>query len=188
MPKGQGLKKAKLIDWWGLATGSVAIICLLIPLSGGGSYFAWSSALVIAMLTIGGVAAIAFVLVEWKVSKLPMVPSKYGIDPPRAWDWKLMLSSGHVQKHGRVCNLGPELPLRILLLRWALFYPTISSECPWCNANRVRCTPDIARYSTSHSFSRIWILHFKVLSIRRSDLGWLYLLDAVSLATVPDMP
>lgn len=79
MPKGQGLNKAKLIDWWGLATGSVAIICLLIPLSGGGSYFAWSSKLVISMLAIGGVAAIAFVLVEWKVSKLPMVPSKYGL-------------------------------------------------------------------------------------------------------------
>lgn len=76
MPKGQGLKKAKLIDWWGLATGSVAIICLLIPLSGGGSYFAWDSTLVISMLAIGGAAAIAFVLVEWKVSKLPMVPSK----------------------------------------------------------------------------------------------------------------
>lgn len=76
MPKGQGLEKAKLIDWWGLATGSVAIICLLIPLSGGGSYFAWNSTLVIAMLAVGGAAAIAFVLVEWKVSKLPMVPSK----------------------------------------------------------------------------------------------------------------
>lgn len=77
MPKGQGLKKAKLIDWWGLATGSVAIIFLLVPLSGGGSYFAWNSTLVISMLAIGATASIAFVIVEWKISKLPMVPSKY---------------------------------------------------------------------------------------------------------------
>ncbi|KAJ4420899.1 hypothetical protein N0V82_004078 [Gnomoniopsis sp. IMI 355080] len=74
MPKGQGLRKAKLIDFWGLATGSVAILCILIPLSGGGSYFAWNSALVISMLAVGVSAAIAFVIVEWKVAKLPMVP------------------------------------------------------------------------------------------------------------------
>lgn len=79
MPKGQGLHKAKLIDWWGLATGSVAIVFLLIPLSGGGSYFAWSSPLVIAMLSIGAIASVVFVIVEWKVSKLPMVPSKCNV-------------------------------------------------------------------------------------------------------------
>lgn len=74
IPKGQGLEKAKLIDYWGLATGSVAVIFILIPISGGGSYFVWGSPLVIAMLAIGGTATIAFVFVEWKVSKLPMVP------------------------------------------------------------------------------------------------------------------
>lgn len=75
MPKGQGFQKAKLVDWHGLFFGSVAIIFLLIPLSGGGSYFQWNSPMVISMLTIGGVSAGAFVYVEWKVSKLPMVPS-----------------------------------------------------------------------------------------------------------------
>ncbi|KAJ5211962.1 uncharacterized protein N7498_003608 [Penicillium cinerascens] len=71
---GNGLAKAKLIDIWGLLSGSIAIICTLIPISGGGSYFPWNSTLVIAMLSVGGVATIAFILVEWKVAKLPMVP------------------------------------------------------------------------------------------------------------------
>lgn len=76
MPKGQALQKARLVDWWGLLTGTVAIVLLLIPVSGGGSYFPWSSPLVISMLSIAGVAIVAFILVEWKVSKLPMVPMR----------------------------------------------------------------------------------------------------------------
>lgn len=76
MPKGQALQKARLIDWWGLLTGTVAIVLLLIPVSGGGSYFPWNSPLVISSLSIAGVAIVAFVLVEWKVSKLPMVPMR----------------------------------------------------------------------------------------------------------------
>ena len=75
MPKGQGLQKAKLVDWYGLFFGSVAIIFLLVPLSGGGSYFQWDSPMVISMLVIGGVSVVAFLYVEWRVSKLPMVPS-----------------------------------------------------------------------------------------------------------------
>lgn len=54
-------------DWWRLTTGSAAVVCLLIPLSGGGAYFAWSSALVITMLTVGCVASVAFVLVKVEV-------------------------------------------------------------------------------------------------------------------------
>lgn len=76
MPKGQALQKARLVDWWGLLTGTVAIVLLLIPVSGGGSYFPWKSLLVISMLSISEVAIVAFLLVEWKVSKLPMVPMR----------------------------------------------------------------------------------------------------------------
>ncbi|KAF2137645.1 uncharacterized protein K452DRAFT_329163 [Aplosporella prunicola CBS 121167] len=64
----------KKIDFYGLVTGSLAVICILIPVSGGGSYFDWGSAFTIAMLTIGGLCAVAFVLVEWKVAALPMLP------------------------------------------------------------------------------------------------------------------
>ncbi|KAE8388197.1 major facilitator superfamily domain-containing protein [Aspergillus alliaceus] len=74
MSKGKGLERIKLIDGWGLLTGSAGLICVLIPLSGGGSYFAWGSALLIAMLSVGGACTLAFLFVEAKVARLPMVP------------------------------------------------------------------------------------------------------------------
>ncbi|KAK8174057.1 major facilitator superfamily domain-containing protein [Phyllosticta citrichinensis] len=74
MPAEDFKENVKKIDFWGILTGSAAIILILIPISGGGSYFAWDSALVIAMLVVGGVCAVAFVVVEWKVASLPMMP------------------------------------------------------------------------------------------------------------------
>ncbi|KAB2579523.1 putative mfs protein [Lasiodiplodia theobromae] len=62
------------IDFYGLFTGSLATILILIPISGGGSYFEWDSPMVIAMLTVGGVLGLAFIFVEWKVAPLPMMP------------------------------------------------------------------------------------------------------------------
>jgi MFS family permease len=62
------------IDFLGLITGSAAIVLLLIPISGGGAYFAWASPMVIAMLSIGGMLTVAFVVIEWKIAQLPMFP------------------------------------------------------------------------------------------------------------------
>ena len=45
-----------------------------VPISGGGSYYSWHSALVIAMLTVGSVLAVLFLLVEWRVASLPILP------------------------------------------------------------------------------------------------------------------
>lgn len=67
----------KKIDFYGVFTGSAAIILILIPISGGGSYFEWDSPMVISMLVLGGVFALAFVFVEWKVAPLPMMPCKF---------------------------------------------------------------------------------------------------------------
>lgn len=64
------------IDWWGVLASSVGVIFLLIPISGGGSYFQWDSPMVISMLVIGGCALISFIFIEWKVATLPMLPSK----------------------------------------------------------------------------------------------------------------
>lgn len=66
----------KRIDFFGILTSSAAVILLLIPISGGGSYFNWDSAMVISMLAIGGCSLIVFLLVEWKVAALPMLPGK----------------------------------------------------------------------------------------------------------------
>lgn len=62
------------IDFFGLLASSTGIIFLLIPISGGGSYFPWDSAMVISMLTIGTCSLIAFIFIEWKVATLPMLP------------------------------------------------------------------------------------------------------------------
>ncbi|RAL15079.1 MFS transporter [Aspergillus homomorphus CBS 101889] len=67
-------KNVRKIDFWGILASSVGIIFVLIPISGGGSYFNWDSPMVISMLTIGGCAFIAFIVIEWKVAVLPMLP------------------------------------------------------------------------------------------------------------------
>jgi MFS family permease len=64
------------IDYWGILAGSAAIVLILIPVSGGGSYFAWASPMVISMLAIGGCCMLAFLFIEYKVALLPMMPRK----------------------------------------------------------------------------------------------------------------
>ncbi|KAJ9616471.1 hypothetical protein H2200_000190 [Cladophialophora chaetospira] len=74
MPKGKAREQFKLIDWGGIITATIAIVLILIPLSGGGSYFEWSSPMVITMLVVGGVFFLTFLVIEWKVATLPMMP------------------------------------------------------------------------------------------------------------------
>ncbi|KAE9976787.1 hypothetical protein BLS_001855 [Venturia inaequalis] len=63
-----------MIDWIGVAVSVAAIVLLLIPISQGGSAFAWNSSLVISMLVIGVFIFAVFLAVEWKVAKLPIMP------------------------------------------------------------------------------------------------------------------
>lgn len=74
MPKGDFRANLRKIDYLGTITASVALILILIPVSGGGSYFEWSSPMVISMLTIGSIFAVLFIIVEWRISSLPMIP------------------------------------------------------------------------------------------------------------------
>ena len=67
-------EKFKKIDYLGMIFSTAALTLLLVPISGGGSTYAWNSPLVIVMFIIGGLCLIAFVLIEWKVPKLPMIP------------------------------------------------------------------------------------------------------------------
>lgn len=70
-------KSVKRIDYFGIIASSIGIIFLLIPISGGGSYFEWDSPMVISMLVIGGLSLVAFFFIEWKVAVLPMLPSMF---------------------------------------------------------------------------------------------------------------
>jgi EmrB/QacA subfamily drug resistance transporter len=67
-------EKVRKIDFGGIALNLAAVLLVLIPLSGGGVQYAWNSPLVIAMLTIGGCTTIAFILYEWKVAPIPIMP------------------------------------------------------------------------------------------------------------------
>ncbi|EGV61714.1 hypothetical protein PSN45_000405 [Yamadazyma tenuis] len=67
-------EKLAKIDYLGFFFSSVAIIFILIPVSGGGTYYSWSSPLVISFLVIGGVSGMMFFFVEKKIAFLPMIP------------------------------------------------------------------------------------------------------------------
>lgn len=69
-------EKLQKIDYLGFLFSSIAIIFILIPISGGGSTYAWNSGLVISFLVIGGIAFFCFLYVEKKIAILPMVPLK----------------------------------------------------------------------------------------------------------------
>ncbi|KAL4905933.1 hypothetical protein BDW74DRAFT_167572 [Aspergillus multicolor] len=62
------------IDYFGILASSLGMVFLLIPISGGGAYFAWDSTMVIAMLVLGCVSMVVFVVVEWRVASLPVLP------------------------------------------------------------------------------------------------------------------
>lgn len=66
--------KVKAIDYFGIVFSSSATMLLLIPISGGGTYFEWNGPLVISMLTLGSLSMVLFILVEWKWARMPMLP------------------------------------------------------------------------------------------------------------------
>ncbi|ODV96911.1 hypothetical protein PACTADRAFT_15421 [Pachysolen tannophilus NRRL Y-2460] len=55
-------------------TCTAGLILFLIPINGGGSIYEWDSGLVIGMFISGGLCLIMFVIVEWKIAKLPLIP------------------------------------------------------------------------------------------------------------------
>ncbi|KAL9120485.1 MAG: hypothetical protein Q9187_002957 [Circinaria calcarea] len=68
--------KIRFIDWAGLTTNIAAVLLLLVPISEGGARFAWDSALVIAMLTVGVALVLLFVVIEWRLASLPIMPQR----------------------------------------------------------------------------------------------------------------
>ena len=75
MPKLSFRETVRKIDFLGLVFGTAAVILLLIPISDGGhAGTPWDSPMIIAMFVVGGVCLLAFLLCEWKFSKLPMMP------------------------------------------------------------------------------------------------------------------
>ena len=72
-------EKLAQIDYLGVFLSAAGTVLMLVPIAGGGSTFAWNSTLVIAMLIIGCLCAVAFVVVEWRFASLPIMPRKCSI-------------------------------------------------------------------------------------------------------------
>ncbi|KAI9332461.1 major facilitator superfamily domain-containing protein [Zopfochytrium polystomum] len=62
------------IDWLGTFLLVAAVICVLVPLQGGGTQFAWTSWIVKTLFPLGSLFLIAFVFVEAKVAQRPIIP------------------------------------------------------------------------------------------------------------------
>ncbi|KAH7131799.1 major facilitator superfamily domain-containing protein [Dendryphion nanum] len=72
--RGNYREKVQKIDYGGIVLNLAAVLLVLIPLSGGGVQYAWNSPFVIAMLTLGACTTIAFILYEWKLAPIPIMP------------------------------------------------------------------------------------------------------------------
>ncbi|KAJ1310855.1 hypothetical protein OPQ81_009373 [Rhizoctonia solani] len=59
---GNFLEKVRKVDFMGSLLSLASVVLILVPVSGGGTYYSWHSALVIAMLSVGSVLAILFLL------------------------------------------------------------------------------------------------------------------------------
>ncbi|KZT58921.1 MFS general substrate transporter [Calocera cornea HHB12733] len=72
--KGNMKTKLKQVDYLGTVLSLMGTMGILLPLSWGGTSFAWSSAAVIAPLILGALFIGLFLVVEWKFAKIPNIP------------------------------------------------------------------------------------------------------------------
>lgn len=71
---GAYVQKIKRIDYGGVALNIASTLLVLIPLSGGGVTYSWKSPFLVSSLTIGVLLGVLFVLYEWKLARLPIMP------------------------------------------------------------------------------------------------------------------
>jgi predicted MFS family arabinose efflux permease len=81
---GEYMDKVKKIDYGGIVLNIASTLLLLIPISGGGVTYAWTSAFFIATVVISVFLAVLFVLYEWKLAKLPIMPLRL-YKAPHCW-------------------------------------------------------------------------------------------------------
>ncbi|KAL1791907.1 hypothetical protein ACET3X_009658 [Alternaria dauci] len=81
---GDHLEKIKKIDYGGMLLNIASTLLLLIPLSGGGVTYAWASPFFIACTVVGAVLGVLFVLYEWKLVALPIMPLRL-YRAPHCW-------------------------------------------------------------------------------------------------------
>ncbi|KAJ1664692.1 hypothetical protein IW140_003978 [Coemansia sp. RSA 1813] len=75
-PRDSAIEKLKRIDFIGILTVVAGIVMLQLGLVWGGQEHPWKSAAVIIPLILGILLIFAFVLIEWKVPKEPIMPMR----------------------------------------------------------------------------------------------------------------
>ena len=73
---GSRMKTLGKVDYAGIALSCAGTILLLVPISGLRTDFAPSSAAFIALVTMGAVLLLLFVINEWRFASIPMLPRK----------------------------------------------------------------------------------------------------------------
>ncbi|KAH3990157.1 hypothetical protein HBH70_201180 [Parastagonospora nodorum] len=81
---GDYIEKMRKIDYVGILLNVASTLLLLIPLSGGGVQYAWSSPFFLGATATGAVLAVLFVLYEWKMVALPIMPLRL-FRAPHCW-------------------------------------------------------------------------------------------------------
>lgn len=71
---GDYVTKMGKIDYGGIFLNIASTLLVLIPFSGGGVSYAWTSPFLISAISVGAVLAVLFVLYEWKLARLPIMP------------------------------------------------------------------------------------------------------------------
>jgi hypothetical protein len=73
-PKTPLMAGLKAMDWLGCLTIVGGTVMVLVGLDLGGSSYPWKSATVICLIVFGVVILILFIVVEWKIARVPVIP------------------------------------------------------------------------------------------------------------------
>lgn len=78
------MEKMRKIDYGGVALNIASTLLLLIPMSGAGVAYRWSSSFFIGATVAGVVCALLFIVYEWKLAPLPIMPLRL-FRAPHCW-------------------------------------------------------------------------------------------------------
>lgn len=165
---------SKQIDYLGITTGSAAIIFLLIPISGGGTYFSWESPMVISMLAVGGACGLAFLVVEHSIALLPMIPCKLC----HTWFYaKSNETSLALHNCTGLHYVDTELPVRYRVLLTAVLPASLLSERTSAVTYHICCTSAAIDRRPDGIFYACRAVHLSERALRNNHLDRLHPLD-----------
>ena len=160
------------IDALGCLTSSIAIIFILLPISGGGTYYQWDSPMVISMLIIGIISFVAFILVEWKWARLPIIPRTFLPFPHSRKRLSSRIYSIHLPHKRRLCAFRPSLWIRLVLLDMHYVLTILLPESPRMDCPCIGRFTDTYYWRTSGGICGCRSLRIKEEALRRFDPYW----------------